>query len=88
MIDHSQCSVEESHQVTVPSQIESPLTLASCILARYRTLRRHLPGGLSTFAHQLLTITLSDSDQELIQTHGGIDCYFPSKEGFDVMFLD
>lgn len=47
-----------------------------------------MTGGLSTLIHQLLSIPLSDCDEELVETHGGVDCDFAAEEGLDVVVLD
>lgn len=47
-----------------------------------------MTGSFSTLTHELLTITLSNGNQELVERHGSIDGYFTTKEGFDVVSGD
>jgi hypothetical protein len=47
-----------------------------------------MTGRLSTLIHQLLSIPLSDCNEELVETHRGVDCDFAAEEGLDVVVLD
>lgn len=47
-----------------------------------------IPCCLSAIAHQLLTIALSNGDQELIQAHAGIYGHLSTKVGLDLVVLD